>query len=225
VKISSILALTLAGGTLFAQSPGLELDARFQIFGEISRPVSITVFQGPDIQDEPLRQTGLGARFMGEIPGAPHVYYELGGKGSSTSHFTYNGSIGNGNTMDLTALKVSNSYWSVGAAYLGHPVETLTLGAHLEARGEALNARGQVTTNQGVLPVYVSTTYLRPWVRLSADVTVPMLGLRPYIGLDASAAVTRTTQTQFISINLMDNRTLKSLAPNFAAALYLGIRF
>ena len=232
MKISSILVLTLSAGTLVAQERGIELDSRVQLFGEMSRPVAITVVNSPaQIQDEPLRQTGLGIRFMGELASFPHFYYELGGKTASSSNFTLNGPIGAGNSLNLTGVKVTESYWSLGTAYLMHPVPALSLGAHLEARGEALCAQGNVVQTLGSAPpaslgqLYASTTYLRAWLRLSADLTIPMGKYRPYIGVDVSGAISRTSQTEFVSMDLMDNRTLRSLAPNYAAAFYLGARF
>ena len=48
---------------------------------------------------------------------------------------------------------------------------------------------------------------------------------RPYVGVDVSGAMTRTSQSSYVAPNYMDNRTLKSLAPNYAAAFYLGVRF
>ena len=230
MKIQTILPFALTAGTLFAQAPALDLDARVQLFGEVARPVAITILNNaPPVQDEPTRQTGLGVRLMGELASLPNFYYELGGKMETSSRFTYNGPIvgsANGGTMDLTGIKVSSSYWFLGMAHLFHPVPALSLGAHLEGRGEALCARGQVLSSTGpAQSLYVSTTYLRPWVRLSADVIVPMGKLRPYVGVDVSGAVTRTGQTSYVSPNLMDGRTLKSLAPNYTAAFYLGVSF
>jgi hypothetical protein len=231
VKIHCLLALALATGTLGLHAADLEQDARFQVFAEMSRPVAITVVIDPSLQDQPARQTGLGVRFLGELANAPGWYYELGGKTNSTSRFTLNGPLGNGNSLDLTGVKFTDSYWSLGAAYMVHPWEPLTLGAHLEARGEALSAQGTVYQNlQGgglstLGTVGLSTTYLRPWVRLSGDLTFHMGEWRPYVGVDVSGAITRTQQTEFVSLDLMDGRTLRSLAPRFAAAFYVGARF
>jgi len=100
----------------------------------------------------------------------------------------------------------------------------------VEARGEALSAQGKVFQDQGAGPlvqgvVDASTTYLRPWIRLSADATVPVAGLRPYVGVDAALALTKTSQTELVPLGQMDNRTLKSMAPTFALSVYLGMRF
>lgn len=226
MKILSILAITLSAGTLFAQQSEMALDARVQVFGEMARPVAITIVNaGSPIEDQAKRQTGLGLRFMGEIASAPGFYYEVGGKLDSSSNLAFNGDIGGGITADLTHVKFTHSYWSLGAGYMIRPVENLSLGVHLEGRGEALKAQGEIFQN-GLSSgqVDASTTYLRPWVRLSADLTVPMGGMRPYFGVDVSAAITRTEQTSFLSAD-MDNRTLKAMAPKVAAAFYLGMRF
>ena len=232
MKILNVLALTLSAGALFAQAPEQELDGRFQIFAEVSRPVAITVVNNtPPLQNEPSKQTGIGIRFLGEIATAPNWYYEVGGKGSSYSEFTLNGNIGNGTLLDLTSVKVTTSYWSLGGAYMFHPVEALSLGAHLEARGEAINASGPVLQNLSgtgwttLGNVSSSTTYLRPWIRVSADLSFHIGDWHPYVGVDFSGAITRTQQTEFVSLDLIDNRTLKSLAPRFAAAFYVGARF
>ena len=228
MKISIILAMTLAAGTLFGQTPDMDLDGRIQLFGEVSRPVAITVLNSaPPVQDEPGRQVGLGIRFLGEVASVRSLYYELGGMVGGASHFTYNGPVvGSAGTMDLTGIKLTESYWSLGAAYLFQPTQNLFLGTHLEGRGEALTASGPVSSSTtGVQNLYVSTTYLRPWVRLSADITIPMGSFRPYVGVDVSGAMTRTSQSSYVAPNYMDNRTLKSLAPNYAAAFYLGVRF
>jgi hypothetical protein len=231
MKILSTVALFLSAGALFAQADQ-RLEGRIQLFAENSRPVAITVVNSPAaLKDQPKAMTGVGIRFMGEIASAPNWYYEVGGRLDASSNFTLNGDIGGGNGLDLTAASVSSSYWSLGAAYIFRPVEALSLGLHLEGRGEALSAKGTVYQNLGgagwtsLGNVDVSTTYLRPWVRASVDYSFPVGSRHPYVGFDVSAAITRTEQTQFVSLNLMDNRTLKSLAPNFAAGFYLGVRF
>jgi len=236
VKIQSILVAALATGSLCAAVPALELDARIQVFGEMTRPVNITFAQTPaNLQDKAGSQTGIGVRFMGEIASAPNWYYELGGKMDATSNFGFNGTItppapGAPFNLDLRDVRFTSSYWSLGFGYLTKPNETLTVGFHVEARGEALSAQGKVFQDQGAGPlvqgvVDASTTYLRPWIRLSADATVPVAGLRPYVGVDAALALTKTSQTELVPLGQMDNRTLKSMAPTFALSVYLGMRF
>ena len=227
MNISNILIMGLAAGALGAQEAP-KLDGRVQLFAEISRPAQITVAQpspSPDLKDQPKRQTGLGIRFLGEVAAHPGWYYELGGMFNTSSKFTFNGQTATGN-LDLTNLKVTESYWSLGAAYMGRSGENLTWGAHLEGRGEYLRANGPVTYQSNTTNLNQSTTYLRPWVRGSFDYTFSAIGKdqHPYIGLDASYALTQTTQFNG-NILTLDNRTLKALAPRAAAALYAGIRF
>jgi len=222
VKISSILIMTLAAGAL-AAADAPKLDGRVQVFAEIYRPAQINVAAGVD--DQPKMQTGVGLRFLGEVASFPGFYYELGGMLDGSSNFTVN----NGST-NLTDLKVTDSYWALGAAYLARFGERLTLGAHLEGRGEYLRIQGEaVTPTASPSPAQVSqsTTYLRPWVRGSADYTFAGIGrdLHPYLGVEVAYAITKTYQTRTPDFNNMDNRTLNSLAPKASASLYAGIRF
>jgi hypothetical protein len=83
------------------------------------------------------------------------------------------------------------------------------------------------TTSPSPAAVDQSTTYLRPWVRGSADYTFTGVGkdMHPYIGVDLAYAITKTYQTRTPDFNNLDNRTLDALAPKASAALYAGIRF
>ena len=223
MKISSILMITLAAGALAAQDAP-KLDGRIQLFAELYRPAQIVVAQSPgDIKDQPGRQTGVGLRFMGEVASHPGWYYELGGMLDASSTF----SISMPGVIDLTDVKVTDSYWSLGAAYMGRIGEHLTLGAHLEGRGEYLRVQGEAQVNNTSYQVDQETTYLRPWIRGSADYTFTSIGKEnhPYIGLEAAYAITRTSQTRPADFTNMDNRTLDSMAPRASAALYAGIRF
>ncbi|MDR3672486.1 MAG: hypothetical protein P4L36_16685 [Holophaga sp.] len=223
MKISSILIIALAAGSLAAQDAA-KLDGRIQVFAELYRPAQIVVAQSPgDIKDQPSRQTGVGFRLLGELPSHAGFYYELGGMFDGSSNFKIN----NAGVIDLTDVKVTDSYWCLGAAYMGAVGEHLTLGAHLEARGEYLRIQGQAIVNSSAVQVDSSTTYLRPWVRGSADYTFTGIGKEnhPYIGIEAAFAITKTSQTQPPTFGSVDNRTLDSLAPRASAALYAGIRF
>lgn len=230
MKIQHILVIALGTGALLAQPPDVDMDGRVQLFYEFSQPVAITVVAPPassaDIQDKAARQSGIGVRFLGEIVSAPGWYYELGGRGTSSSDFQLNGPVSPTLAVNLTSVKVSNSYWSAGGAYIYRHNETLSLGAHAEIRGEALKAEGNLSwTGTSQAPVYMSTTYVRPWVRLSADYTFQFGSFRPYIGADAGFAITRTEQTQYVSLAALDERTLKAMAPRSTAAVYIGARF
>jgi hypothetical protein len=222
VKRSSILIMALALSPLAAQE-GPRLDGRIQVFAELSRPAEIVL--APGLNDQAKRQTGIGVRFMGELASHQGWYYELGGMFDTSSKFTIN----DGSLVDLTGVKVSESYWALGGAYMGKVGDSLTWGAHLEGRGEYLNISGPAVVGGTTYPLYQSTTYLRPWVRGSFDYTFAGIGakMHPYIGVEGNYAITRTTQTELPTNNLptVDNRTLKSMAPRATAALYAGIRF
>ena len=112
MKVQSIVIMALAAGSLMAQEAP-RVDARIQLFAELSRPAQIVVAQTPgDVKDQPGNQTGIGVRFLGEIASAPNWYYEVGGMFDASSKFR----LSNG-SADLTDVKVTDSYWSVGAAY------------------------------------------------------------------------------------------------------------
>ena len=225
MKSSSILIMALAAGALGAQEAP-NLDGRIQLFAEMSRPTQITL-QAPDLQDQPKRATGFGVRFMGEVASAPGWYYELGGMFDADSHFTFNGTTSPGNTLDMTDVKFTTSYWSLGAAYMGKVSDKLTWGLHLEARGEYLRIQGEAVKNGAAFPQDQATTYLRPWLRGSFDYTFTNIGAtkHPYVGLEGSFAILKTYQTQAPDLANFDNRNLKALAPRASAALYAGLRF
>jgi hypothetical protein len=185
------------------------------------RPAEITLT--PGTTDQPKRSAGFGARFMGEIASARNFYYEIGGKLDSSSNMTYNQA-----GVDLTDIRITSSYWSVGMGYL-MPLGPLSLGFHLEGRGEALSATGSIfstTTGLATGSVNTSTTYLRPWGRVSLDGTFRLGAIRPFVGLDVSATPLKNTQTApLTNPATMDNRTLRSLAPTLAAGVYVGLHF
>lgn len=222
MKIYSVLIMALAAGALGAQEAP-RLDGRIQVFAEMSRPAEFTWAQSPDLKDQPKRQTGAGVRFLGELTSAPGWYYEVGGMLDASSNFTLSAP----GVLDVTNVQVTDSYWSLGAAYLGRIDENLTWGVHLEGRGEYLRIKGEADVNGTPYQVDKATTYLRPWVRGSFDYTFTGIGVtrHPYIGIDGSLAITRTSQTGTPNLASFDNRNLQSLAPRASAALYVGIRF
>jgi len=219
VKITTVLVAALSAGSLFAQTPVQALDARIQVFGELIRPTSITVQAGT--KDQADRSVGVGIRFMGEIASARNWYYELGGKLDSSSQMALNTGA-----VDLTDIKITHSYWSLGAGYLQPLGSNVSLGFHLEGRGEALSAQGAIFQN-GVITgrVDASNTYLRPWVRVSLDGSWRMGSLRPYVGVDVSGTPVKTSQTQLQALSSMDNRTLRAMAPQVAGSFYVGLHF
>jgi len=91
----------------------------------------------------------------------------------------------------------------------------------------SLSAQGAVQqVGQTNVRVDCSTTYLRPWGRLSLDATFKIGKIRPYFGADISVTPLKTSQTVVLpSLQYMDDRTLRSTAPNVSGAFYLGMHF
>jgi hypothetical protein len=229
VKITSILLTALAAGTLAAQDAPA-LDSRFQAFVELTFPSEIVVANaGGEVKDHPKQQTGIGFRYLGQIAGTDSWYYELGGMFDASSTFKFSGTMPDGvTTLDLSNAKLTDSYWSLGAGYLFKAGETGTLGVHLEGRGEYLRLQGQVAGSNFATPQGLdkSTTYLRPWLRVSGDVTFQnSKSVRPFLGLEGSFALLKTGQTRLPDFTSIDDRTVRSLAPRYSGAVYAGLRF
>ena len=224
MKLKPILVATLAAGSVFAQAPDKELDARIQVFGEVIRPLAITINDGTNTfpQAQANRSMGLGLRFMGELAAAHHWYYELGGKLDSSSNLNLNNA-----TVNLTDIKVTHSYLGVGAGYLVPLGQAVSLGFHVEGRGEVLSAQGAAyQAGKPISRADASNSFLRPWVRLSLDGSFHLGTLHPFIGADVAATPVKTSQTTPIStFDTMDNRTLRAMAPTSAASFYLGLHF
>lgn len=232
MKSPSILILALVAGSLAAQDVS-KVDARVQLFYETMFPSSIQFGTSPDVLTaKPGHQNGLGIRFLGEIASAPGLYYEVGGMLDATSYFSFNGGFSDGTTLNLSNVKFTESYWSVGAAYLWKTSERWSWGLHLEARSEALRLQGpaQGTSFNGGNPVPIDqeTTYLRPWARGSADYTFTGVGkdIHPFIGVEGSMALLRTSQAETLTdFTNVDNRNVKAMASKFSGAFYAGLRF
>lgn len=233
MKTLPILVATLCCGALSAQEYTQKLDSRIVLFGEVVRPAQFTIASvAGDAKDQADPQVSLGVRFIGEIAMAPGFYYELGGRAESSSNLLTNGDIGGGVTLKATQMRISYSYWMVGAAYM-KTFGRMTLGAHLEARGEAIRGVGTLIVNPGLVTetkttADVGNTYLRPWVRLSADFTLGSGKYRPILGVEGAFALTRMTQVDVdptLSSYVFSKRTLNSMAPRFSGGAYAGIRF
>lgn len=226
MKIAPVLAALLAAGALSAQE-NANLDARIQVFADVTQPRSFSYYNiTSDVKTEAGRQIGVGFRILGELPYTTGWYYELGGRFDSSSTLGLRDA-----TVDATDVKMRYSYWSAGFAYLWTKGPA-SFGLHLEGRGEAVSLQGEQfhgTTGLSQGKVDASSTYLRPWVRASFDLTMGSGKVRPYIGAEAAVAVTRTYQTRIPSFTTLaaipDDRTIRSLAPNFSFAGYLGLRF
>ena len=227
MKTLTFLTAALLAAPLAAQSYHQGGESRIQVHGEFSRPREIAIPMNPsgEIKDQAENQVGFGLRFMGELPGLNNWYYELGGRLESSSKYATKPSAATNNT-DTTFLKFKYSYWTVGGAYMWSLSPGLNLGAHLEVRGESLNASGDYSTvTPTLIPVDVSTTYVRPWARLSLDYAFKAAGTSPFIGFDAAVAILKTTQDTGFSPFNWDDKALKSQAPQFSMSVYLGMKF
>ncbi len=227
MKTLTLLVAALAAPLVVAQESPSVLDARVQLFTELIQPRQF-VYANPgtgELNDQAKGQAGLGFRVLGELPYTLGWYYELGGRLDSSSNLTLNTTV-----VDARDIQIRYSYWSAGVAYLWN-FGPLSLGAHLEGRGEALSALGE-EFRAGISngKVSQSTTYLRPWVRVSLDLTFGKSKVRPFVGGEAGVALTRTTQTRIVplpsgSSGGLDDRTLRAMAPTASVAFYGGLRF
>ncbi len=230
MKTITFLTAALLAAPLAAQSSDQGGESRIQVHAEFSRPREIIIRTSPDFKDQADSQIGFGFRFLGEIPGVNGLYYELGGRLQSSSKYTFKPTTANGN-LDTTNVKFKYSYWSVGGAYMWSLAPGLNLGAHLEARGESLNASGPVLVNgsasggSGAGTVDKSETYVRPWARVSLDYAFKAAGTSPIIGFDASFALLKANQDTAIPPVQWDDNSVKSQAPQFAVSVYFGFKF
>ncbi len=228
MKTITFLTAILLVAPLAAQVPDQGGESRIQAHGEFTRPRQVIIGQnqGNDIKDQANNQVGFGFRFMGEFPGTNDWYYELGGKLESSSKFDNKPVAANGNT-DTTNVKFKYSYWTLGGARLWSLAPGLSLGAHLEVRGESLRATGDFVTgnNPNAQAVDSSATYVRPWARVSLDYSFKATRFSPFIGFDVAAALLKASQDKAVSVAQFDDNTLKSQAPQVAVSVYLGLKF
>jgi len=223
VKVLSILVALAATGALAGQEAGTELNARVLVFTDAIRPSSVTVpvVNTGTYKDHPDYQGGVGVRVLGELPGLVPWNYELAGRYDSTSHFATKDA-----SLDLSGIKFTYRYFSVGGAYL-MPVgkdKDLTFGMHGEIRSEYVQLKGNYSSNGVSGGVNVSEIYLRPWVRVSIDKTWKLGTVNPLAGLDAGLPLLRTSQ-QNLSPSMWDSRTARSMAPRWDVSVYAGVQF
>ncbi|MDE3245023.1 MAG: hypothetical protein KGN80_02970 [Acidobacteriota bacterium] len=228
MKTITLLTVAMLATPLAAQVPDRGGESRVQVHGEFMRPRQILIPRSGlnDLQDQAENQIGFGIRLLGEIPGTNNWYYTLGGKLESSSKFASKPSSLNDNT-DTTGIKYKYSYWTVGAGYMWGLAPGLSLGAHLEVRGESLNAAGDWYTGTSGTPLHVdaSSTYVRPWGRLSLDYAFKAAGTSPFIGVDAAVAMLKTDQGNPQPISVWDEKTVKSMAPQASFSVYVGLKF
>lgn len=234
MKTLTLLAAVLVTGTLGAQSSAVQAEKRVQLFGEFSRPKQFTLAQpNGDVKDQAASQVGGGIRFMGELPGTTAWFFEFGGKLDTSSRLGFNQSVpmagGGAITINSTDVSIHYSYWEIGGAYLWDLGAGLSLGAHLDLRSETIFAQGQLAVSPasygGSGTVDQRGTMMRPWVRLSADFAFKASGINPYIGADVAFTPIRSSQNAVVPAIQLDDRTLKSMAPQFGASVYFGLRF
>jgi hypothetical protein len=224
VKIISTLAAVMAVATLSAQDAPNAQEARLLLFGEFVQPMKYQVATG--ISDQADGQVGGGLRFMGQVVPSSRWFYELSGRLESSSNFTNISSVG----ADLSKVKVTYSYWSVGGAYLLPLGKAADLGFHLEARSENVRVQGSAFYTVGGVtvqdPADGGNTFMRPWARVSLDFSIPMESKAFILGADAGIALLRTYQTDTgMLLSQMDDRTTRSLAPQAAFGVYVGLKF
>lgn len=228
MKTITLLTLALLAAPLAAQAPEQGGESRIQVHGDFSRPRQVIIGQsnGNDVTDQAKNQIGFGFRFMGEFPGVSDWYYELGGRLQSSAKYDNKPTPANSNT-DTTGVKFKYSYWTIGGARLWSLAPGMSLGAHLEIRGESLNASGDYYSGSGstAQPVDRSATYVRPWGRVSLDYAFKAAGTSPFIGFDASVALLKASQDKSVPVTLWDDNTLKSQAPQVSFSVYVGMKF
>ena len=236
MKTLTLLAAALVTCTLGAQAPSTPAEKRIQIFGEYSRPKEFVLAQpNGDVRDQAATQAAGGLRLMGELPGTDNWFFEFGGKLESSSRLGFKQNF----VMPLPAVPVyinstdvniKYSYWEIGGAYLWDLGGGIAFGAHLDLRSETLSAMGQIVV--GPTPPYTGSgtvdqraTMMRPWARFSIDFAFKNSGVDPYLGADVAFTPIRSSQNQVVPFANLDDRSLKAMAPQFGASVYLGLRF
>lgn len=224
MKAFCILMALLVSGTLSAQSPVEEVNARVILFGEAIQTSGVLLAQG--VKDQANFQTGPGLRLMGQVAYDSPWYWELAGRFPGSARMVTNRDIGGGNVLNVTKTKVYYSYWSLGAGYLIPLGSVADFGIHLEGRAETINPKGEYsTTNGGTGYIDAHTVYFRPWVRLSLDLKVKTGSFYTVIGGDAGLATLKSSQQFIVPMSQMDNQTMKAMAPTWSGSLYAGFQF
>jgi hypothetical protein len=103
--------------------------------------------------------------------------------------------------------KMGHEYWGVGAMFNFKAL--VAVGAGVEYRSEKI-------TNAGM-----STTYGRPWARVNAGYAFPTPLVKPFIGIEVAAPLTKKDYSDSLGAEDL----MKSFAPQFQVGVYGGIRF
>lgn len=218
MKTLSILAATMTVGVLSAQDAIPSLDARLTAFGEMIRPQKLDVVSG--VTAQPGTQISPGIRFLGQLGAGSRWYYELAGRAESSSNMVNIDSVG-----DYSKVKLTYSYWSVGGGYLLPVGSNFDIGFHLEARAENIRCQGTYIQAGVSADADGGNSFIRPWARVSLEIGLSSGPVKPLIGFDAAIAMIRTYQTEIQPLSSMDDRTTRSLAPQYSASVFAGVRF
>jgi hypothetical protein len=103
--------------------------------------------------------------------------------------------------------QLGQEYWGVGAMFNFKAL--VAVGAGVEYRSEKLSTPG------------ISTTYGRPWARVNAGYAFPTPLVKPFIGIEVAAPLTKKDYNDALS----SEDTLKAFAPKLQVGVYGGIRF
>ncbi|MDR3682727.1 MAG: hypothetical protein P4L11_03270 [Geothrix sp.] len=105
---------------------------------------------------------------------------------------------------------LGHEYWGMGAMF--NFKAAIAVGAGLDYRFEKISAHDAGT---------VSTTFGRPWARLNAGYAFPTPVMKPFLGLEVAAPLTKNSYDRAAAFE----DQLKSWAPKLQVGLYGGIRF
>ena len=228
MKIINMLAVLVAPASMLAQDAARSLDLRFQIGVELTRPCQSVFYRidNHNLKAQPGYQYGLQARMLGELPILDNFYYQFGGRVETASRLDYNPTI-NAVQINTRDVQVAYSYFSFGGGYLVGRSDATSLGLHLEGRLEAISISGPLYADYDQTNIDNSTSYMRPWFRVSLDYTFDTQGrARPIIGVEGAYPLTNREQRHYWSIGgeAQEKRLLESIAPQGSVAAYIGFR-
>lgn len=200
---SPVLVLALAAAPLCAQNYELGVFLGQQQYPSLS--ISNPGVPGSSLKFEPDYKGVAGLRFGYSVFdfGPALLQLTAGYQLKSTSSVKVNG-VNNVVSLD-------HSHYSLGA--MANFKAMFACGIGIEYRSEKLDGT--------VLGHSESTTYGRPWLRANVGYAFPTPLVKPFIGLEASWALT----TQNADWNSSGEDALKAMAPKLQVGLYGGLRF